>query len=152
MKVWQFCLRATAEGLLISILLSAVLSQSGASARDMSRIRNWQELFFLAVIVAPLWETIAFQTLPIAAARYYKMSFRSQILVSTVLFTIPHMFHGIGTGLAAGLVGGFYLAFTYSHWVAQSQATAFAATALSHALRNGLALLMLAAGGYSPGK
>jgi hypothetical protein len=47
------------------------------------------------------------------------------------------------TGIAAGIVGGFYLAFTYTHWPRRSTGMAFLMTAAQHAIHNTAAILLL---------
>ena len=38
-----------------------------------------------------------------------------QVVVSTGVFLLVHSPEGIGTAIAAGLIVGFHLAFTYTH-------------------------------------
>jgi len=73
-----------------------------------------------------------------------KARFSIQVFASLVPFFLAHATEGLGTAIQAGLVGGFYLAFTYAHWRAQSRWTAFWTTALSHALHNGAVFAILA--------
>jgi len=53
---------------------------------------------------------------------------------------VAHALKGVTTGLAAGLLTGFYLAFTYAHWREQTRWTAFWTTAGSHAIHNGIVI------------
>jgi hypothetical protein len=103
--------------------------------------------FFLAFGVSgvPIIETLIFQAFPVWIARKCKASFSVQVLASLVPFTLAHTGEDLGTPIGAGLVGGFYLAFTYAHWRAQSRWTAFWTTALSHALHNGAVFAVIIA-------
>jgi hypothetical protein len=49
---------------------------------------------------------------------------------------MPHFGAASVTGLSAGLVGGFYFAFTYTAWRRQSALRAYAMTTAHHALYN----------------
>jgi hypothetical protein len=61
-----------------------------------------------------------------------------------VAFAAVHLLGGIESGLTAGLVGGFYLSFTYVHWSKQSHFLAFQITAGTHAMGNALLLVLIA--------
>ena len=106
-----------------------------------------EELLLVGVVIAPILETLLFQALPVWIARLFGAGFATQVVVSVIPFCVVHALEGIATGLAAGLVGGFYFAFTYVHWRARSRWTAFWTTALSHAIHNGIAFVLLLASG-----
>lgn len=137
---WDFCWRISLEGTIVSLLLAFLLAPFGVALRDISSTSGG-ELLFLGVIVAPLFETLIFQALPVWIARLYKAGFAVQLLSSIVPFFLAHVTEGLGTGLCAGLVGGFYFAFTYVHWRKISLWTAIWTTAVSHAIHNGLVIL-----------
>ena len=100
---------------------------------------------------APIIETLIFQAFPVWIARKCKARLPDQVLASLVPFAVAHLTAGLATAMDAGLVGGFYFAFTYAHWRVQSRWTAFWTTALSHALHNGAAVAMFAiANGLKP--
>jgi hypothetical protein len=91
---------------------------------------------FAGVVIAPIFETLIFQAFPVWIARLCKARFSIQILASMIPFTIIHSIEGVQTGIAAGLVSGFYLAFTYTHWREYKRWSAFWITAVSHAIHN----------------
>ena len=64
-----------------------------------------------------------------------------QVIISTSLFFAAHLTLGLSSGIAAGLIGGFYLAFTYVRWRRRSWWTAIWVTSLSHAIGNALVSL-----------
>jgi hypothetical protein len=99
-------------------------------------------LLWQFVVIAPVIETLIFQAFPVWIARLCKARFSVQILVSVIPFTIDHAIIGIQAGIAAGLIGGFYFAFTYVHWREHRRWTAFWVTAVSHAISNGIAILL----------
>jgi hypothetical protein len=102
-------------------------------------------LFLEGVLIAPALETLLPQDIPISIARISRVTFWRQVVTSTIIVAIPHFFADVGTGLGAGLVGGFYSAFTYAHWRNRSRWTAFWTTTASHALHNAIVLAILVA-------
>ncbi|MHC4642306.1 MAG: CPBP family glutamic-type intramembrane protease [Planctomycetota bacterium] len=140
---WAFCWRIALEGLAVSLLCALVLSQLFP---DLHReILDWSaaEIFMVIVVLAPVFETLLLQALPIFIARKLKASFTVQVIASTVVFAALHFLEGIPTGICAGIIGGFYFAFTFAHWRDKSRWTAFWVTALSHAIHNAVAFVML---------
>ena len=81
--------------------------------------------------------------IPTEILRLLKTKIWHQIAVCTALFCIMHVFECIVVGLAAGLVGGFYLAFTYVHWRDRNWWTATWMTMVSHAASNAVALTLM---------
>jgi len=117
----------------------------GIPGREMDL--SFEVLLIAGVVVAPVLETLLLQALPVWIARLCKSGSSGQVIVSVVPFTISHAIEGIGTGIAAGLLGGFYFAFTYVHWRERSRWQAFWVTAVSHAIYNAIAIsLMFALG------
>jgi hypothetical protein len=103
----------------------------------------YYQFVLLGVLLAPIIETLVFQALPVGVARLFKASFRWQVAAATILFAAAHFTESIAVGVGAGLVGGFYLAFTYVHWRERSRWTAFWTTAVSHGIHNGIAAILL---------
>jgi hypothetical protein len=100
---------------------------------------------FLGLLLAPVWETLVFQAFPIWIARRCNAGLSVQIIVSVVPFFFAHALKGVTTGVAAGLITGSYLAFTYAHWREQARWTAFWTTAASHAIHNGIVIPLVLA-------
>ncbi|OHB58439.1 MAG: hypothetical protein A2Z38_04890 [Planctomycetes bacterium RBG_19FT_COMBO_48_8] len=135
-KPWNFCWRVAIEGLIVSfIIVYVLLFFIEQKNRDFF---NWPISYAILVILilAPVFETLLFQTLPVAVARWRKARFRVQILVSLIPFTLVHLVEGIAVGVGAGLIGGFYLAINYVHWREKSLWTALWTTTIAHAIRN----------------
>ena len=124
----------------MAVALAIPLKVLGVAEREVPDVSGSALLVF-GTIVAPLVETLVFQALPIAAARELGARFEWQVIASAAAFFAAHLFGGVGTGVCAGLVGGFYLAFTYAHWRERNRWTAFWVTALTHALSNGATIL-----------
>ncbi len=136
---WSFCWRVTLEYLVVGCFFAFVAWAVGLPEQVLKGSRL--DYIQAGLVTAPMIETSLFQAIPIAIARSRNLGFSSQVLWSTVTFTVVHFtFAGAGTGLVAGLVGGFYLAFTYAHWRNRSWWTAMWTTALSHAMANGIIL------------
>jgi hypothetical protein len=141
---WDFCWRIAVEGTVLSLVAAAILAFIiGEPEREFLQ---WPMgvIFLVVVLIAPPLETLLLQALPVFVARKLKASFRVQVIVSTVIFTACHIPEGFITTISAGLVGGFYFAFTYVHWRQKTRWTAFWVTALSHTIHNGIAVGLLA--------
>ena len=146
-KRFDFFWRITLESLLLSSVISALASFAQFKEREFEGRELPHDSFWLwavAIVVgAPVLETIVFQMIPTEIMRLLKTKLWLQIAVCTALFCILHAFEDVGLGLAAGLVGGFYLAFTYVHWRDRNWWTATWMTIVSHAIGNAVALAMM---------
>jgi uncharacterized membrane protein YeaQ/YmgE (transglycosylase-associated protein family) len=143
-RPWDFCWKIALEGTLVSLLAAAILALFiSEPAREFT---EWPmgSIFLVVVLIAPPLETLLAQALPIFVARKLKASFRVQVIVSTVIFTVCHIMEGFIATIAAGLVGGFYFGFTYAYWRQKSRWTGFWVTALSHAIHNAIAVGLFA--------
>jgi hypothetical protein len=138
-SAWNFCWRVALEGLIASILVGVPLMALGASKRDAPEsLGPW---LIGAVVVIPWLETLVYQALPIGLCRWFGLGTVVQVIISTSLFFAAHLTLGLSSGIAAGLIGGFYLAFTYVRWRRRSWWTAIWVTSLSHAIGNALVSL-----------
>jgi len=146
-KPWAFCWRISIEGLLVSFLCALILAPLFPEFEREFPDWDMGTIFLAIVVIGPVVETLLLQALPIYVARKFNAPFIWQIIISMVIFTSLHLLEGIPTGIAAGLVGGFYFAFTYAHWREKSRWTAFWVTAISHAFNNAVAFALLALGG-----
>lgn len=134
---WGFLWRITIEGLIVQFLALEFLHLFIASVdRSDFDSLNPQDFFLMAVIFGPFIETLLFQSFPVFLARACKAGFLWQILISTSFFAVAHFRSGLEVGISAGIVGGFYNAFTYVHWRDTSRWKAFWITAVSHSLHN----------------
>lgn len=95
-----------------------------------------QELFVWLVLVAPVAETFLFQSLPVMIARLSSWGFSGQVAASLFPFAAVHFLLGVGPGIYAGLITGFFLAFLYAHFRSHSLARAVGCTILYHAVHN----------------
>lgn len=139
----RFCLLITFESVLLSAIAGIVIDFFwGAPIRSLVYLPA-KRLFILIVILAPLIETLLFQTIPISISKWFKFSFSVQIFISFLLFAVAHFFVSWQVGIAAGIIAGFYLAFTYAHWIRKSHFTAFWTTSLSHSIRNFIGFLLV---------
>lgn len=143
MPPWEFCWKITLEGLLVSvpILFVLLLLFGMPEALEESSTLRLEDLFS-AALFAPIVETLLLQALPIGIVRLFKGSFKIQVIVSTIVFAAPHFLLDWATGIGAGVVGGFYSAFTYSYWRNISRGKAFWVTTASHGLHNASLILL----------
>ena len=140
---WDFCWRIGVESTVLSLIAALLLAVVfGTSTRELLDL-PMHVVFLLLLVVAPPIETLLFQAFPIFIMRMLKGSIRSQILVSTLLFSAAHFPEGIATGVSAGLIGGLYFAFAYAHWRSQSRWKSFWITTVAHGIHNGIAFILL---------
>jgi hypothetical protein len=134
---WQFFWRISIEGLLVPIALMLVVSAAVdiPERTDLDRIEP-VPLFLLVVFVAPFIETLISQAFPVMIARRLQFGFWAQVFFSIPFFALPHLPSGIATALGAGVISGFYIAFTYVHWREQSFRAALWMTSGVHAFHN----------------
>ena len=95
-----------------------------------------------AVILAPILETLFLQMVPILIARRLKWRVGPQVTCSLIPFALFHN-DGLLSFVSAGLIGGFYLAYTCAVWMEHSWRKSLAITVSSHALMNALAGLLM---------
>ena len=141
-----FLLRLLLEQLLVTLVVGLLAAGLGIPSKERTDAEiprfAWQ-----AILIAPWLETLLLQMLPISVARVCGASRRTQMAVSTALFALPHFVISPFTGLTAGLIGGFYFSFAYTHWRRHSLARAFWMTVAQHMLYNacvcGFVLLIL---------
>ena len=133
---WSFCWRIAIEGTVVGLVVSALLALFDPPPRDIPF--GFGMFLFIGVVVAPIVETLLFQAFPVWIARMFKARFSTQVVASIIPFFLVHVVEGVQTGIAAGLVCGFYLAFTYVHWREKRRRTAFWVTTVSHAIHNAI--------------
>lgn len=134
---WPFFWRISIEGLVVPLILSSVIALifDLSERTDLQSMSSWR-LFISAVVVAPFVETLIFQSVPAALARALRWGFWPQVALSNALFALAHFGVGTGTGIGAGLITGFYIAFTYVHWRETSFEAGLWMTTGVHALHN----------------
>ncbi len=137
---WDFCWRITIEATIVALTVIYILDIFGLAERKIPF--SFPALMFIGVMAAPVFETLILQAFPVWIARLCKARFSVQVVCSVVPFAALHALEGVGTAIGAGLIGGFYYAFTYVHWRERSRWTAFWTTAISHAIRNAIAILL----------
>ncbi len=137
----QFSLGMGLESLAVALPLLLFLVGMGMESRTDLDELDAVGFFLVGVLAAPSLETLLFQLIPIACMRWLRVPFAWQIGISTFLFCVAHWPASAISGICAGLIGGFYLAFGYAHWATKSHWTAFWTTAVQHAIYNGMLFL-----------
>ena len=113
----QFILRITIEGMLVPIVLgSAIEFFFDLPHRTDLDSYSSIKLLIICGVVAPILETLILQVFPVMIARRFGLGFWGCVIVSVIPFSCSHIPSGIATFISAGLLGGFYLAFTYGHF------------------------------------
>lgn len=95
-----------------------------------------------AIIRAPIVETLLLQMIPILLARRFGLGLRMQVLCSLVPFALCHT-SGLMSFVCAGLIGGFYLSYTFAVWLEHSLRKTLLITIATHVVMNSLVGLMI---------
>jgi hypothetical protein len=132
----SFLLNVSVDYIAASLLMMVILTLAHTPSRTDLQPTAPAKLLRDAVILGPLIETLLFQMLSFAIVSRITSSFRWRVFWVMAPFTIGHFFVGIGTGLQAGLVLGFYLSYIYVSMSKISIASAFYLTAGFHAINN----------------
>jgi hypothetical protein len=88
-------------------------------------------------------ETALGQVLPVFIARKLGLSTKVQMLFSIVVFAAGHVTNGDFIRLVPGIVGGFYLSFTYLLWKKRNDSIAYLLTTVLHCCYNGMILSVI---------
>lgn len=134
---WSFLWRTWLETVLFAYLVLNVVHRlfPVGPRSDLAQM-TVLGLLGSVVLFGPLVETLLFQCLPLEVTAELPVRRSIRIAFSVVPFALGHYFAGIPTVAAAGLVGGFYFAFTYERWRKESLMVAVAMTFLIHASFN----------------
>lgn len=141
---WSFLWRTWLEAVLLAYIVGNIVQRvSPAGPRSDLEGMTLLGLVGLVLFLGPLVETLLFQCIPleIAASVHVRRSLR--FILSVVPFALAHSFAGIPTVLAAGVVGGFYFAFSYERWRRESLVVAVVMTFLLHSSFNLVGVLGL---------
>jgi hypothetical protein len=141
---WSFLWRTWLEAVLVAYIVG-IAAQAVFPAGPRSDLTKMSlfGLLGLVLVVGPLWETLVFQCLPLEFTTALRVRRTLRIAFSVVPFALLHRFAGIPTVVAAGIVGGFYFAFTYERWRKESLIVAVGMTFLLHSSFNLVGVLGL---------
>lgn len=124
-------------------------SMGGGSAAAHLANMGAGQVFFAAVIFAPLLETLPGQVLPIELTRRLGLGTTARVLVSAGAFSLGHVASGAGLGHALGtFIGGLVLASCYVWVRSAGWRSSYVAAATAHATSN--CLLIYLVGGLLP--
>ena len=131
--LWRTWLEATLAAFIVANLLQFIYHFPLRS--DLVDLSPWR-LALLVIVVGPLVETLIFQFLLIETAQGLKWKRAWQFLCSIIPFALAHALAGISTVISAGIIGGFFFAFTYYRWKRESLLIGILMTFLLHASFN----------------
>jgi len=115
----------------------------GAIREDRETKKDFETFAVEAILIAPWLETLVLQMLPVGLARLCGAGRSVQLILSMIVFAALHFMGGLALGLGPGIVCGFYLAFTYTHWRRHSRTRAFWMTTAQHMLHNTMAVMLV---------
>ena len=117
--------------------------QLGGTAAASLKDASTATILWIAVVWAPLFETLIGQWLPLEILRRYKVRTAVSLLASAVLFSLLHVVNGAGILHAAiTFIGGCTFAASYLTARSMGLAPAYVAAAAAHACSNGLLLCL----------
>jgi hypothetical protein len=138
----DFFLFILGEGIVISIVILGLLDLIlHLDSQTVLARMGKTKLLVVGLVFAPLVETFFLNVFPIYLLR--TRSFWVRVCGATAIFTCAHLPQGIGPGIAAGLLGGFYLSFAYAHWSERSWLEAYWLTSAMHAARNAILIVTI---------
>jgi hypothetical protein len=139
---WPFFWRISLEGAIIPMIVTVALSAAFhlPSRTDLQQF-TFPKVFVWVVVLAPFFETLLLQALPVVIARRCGLRFWGQIIATLIPFAVLHFRSGIAAGICGGVVSGFYIAFTYVHWRQVSFRSALWMTSGMHAVHNLIVLV-----------
>jgi hypothetical protein len=132
---WSFLWRISAEGILVSLAMAIALKLV-FSFPPRHDLHPGIKGIVSVVVLAPFLETLLSQSFPVMISRVLGFGFRGQLLAAWLPFAALHFLVSIDTGICAGIVGGFYIGFTYAQWRQVSLRSAFWMTCATHTLHN----------------
>lgn len=141
---WAFLLQAWLETTVLAYLTANLIH----TVFDLPRRTDLDglspvRLVAMAVVIGPLIETVIFQFLPLEIGRSLRWPRILRFVLSIVPFGLAHHRAGLPTMIGAGIVGGFFFAFTYDRWRRESLAVAVLMTVLLHSSFNCLGTIAL---------
>ena len=127
---------------LVGIVIGFLLPDAGLADRT-ELLRQPFLAFFVLVILCPPIETLLLQGAPIEVLRGLRRSRRLQLLLGSLPFAALHFVGGIGSGVAAGIVGGVFFSHTYLECRSKSWWTSAWVTTARHSLHNLICLAVI---------
>ncbi len=109
---------------------------------DVPPLTGWW-LIAVAVVIAPVFETLIFQATAMWATTKWDLTGWVKWATFVVPFACAHMQNSFVRGIAAGVIGGVYLGACYM--VSRGHGSwrfAFSVTTIAHALHNLLAIVL----------
>jgi hypothetical protein len=138
--------RVTLETFLITVTVAILIGLLGVEDREIKK--DFETFAISAILIAPWLETLLLQMLPVGLARLCGAGRSVQLILSMIVFAALHFMGSLASGLGPGIVGGFYLAFTYTHWRRHSRTRAFWMTTAQHMIHNTGAVILMGVWNY----
>jgi membrane protease YdiL (CAAX protease family) len=133
---------STVSILLIFRLIPESIRGGSAAAYLANISAGW--IFLVAVIFAPIFETLLGQVLPIELARRLGFGVTACVLISACSFSLGHVANGAGLGHALGtFIGGLVVASCYAWVRTAGWCSSYVASATAHATNNFLLIYLV---------
>jgi hypothetical protein len=97
---------------------------------------------FLAIVAAPVYETMLFQVVPAKIAKSNGAGAVACFLATSIPFAVFHFGSNYSAAISGGVVGGIYLSMAFWDWSYRGMWFAFSAAALIHSIHNAVIFLL----------
>lgn len=143
MTAWAFFWRISIEVVIIGNVLGVIISYYFSKyCKDPYHDIPLTIFIAMGIFVAPILETWLFQTIPISISKKLKLPLWIQIFSSLIPFACVHIYQGGLIGIVSGIIGGFYLSFSYATWKIKKSNNAFRITVGIHSIYNTIGILI----------
>jgi hypothetical protein len=126
---------------ILAVTIFPFLNIRGATTEDLANSDSFSTLFFMAVIVAPVVETIQDQFLSITISSLFVKQSLDILILSMLYFSALHFYVGLA-GFFGILPLGFVLSWSFLIKREKSLWQAFWVTTLIHSIHNLIILLL----------
>ena len=133
--IFRILTQQFAAKVIAGVLIGLFIPNAGLTDRS-ALLRDPALALILLVLVAPPVETLLLQAAPIEILRSLGRSRRFQFLGGSIPFAALHFAGGVGSGIAAGIIGGISFSHTYLEGRSRSWWTALRITTITHGLHN----------------
>ena len=140
----QFVFRILTQQFAVKIIVALFIVSLVPKAGSTKIIITDPLMMIVSVVfLAPILETLLFQTVPIEFFRLLNRPLIVQFLAGMMPFAGVHFLGGVVAGIAAGVVGGIFFCYTYLECRSTSWWRSTWVTAVTHGLHNVIVLPVL---------
>ncbi|WP_417070502.1 type II CAAX prenyl endopeptidase Rce1 family protein [Niveibacterium terrae] len=136
-----YVFRVGTEYIVVSLLVYCVtrLFDSGEGLRREPSLG----FGFLAIVAAPVYETVFFQVVPAKIAKSNGAGAIPCFLATSIPFAVFHFGSNYSAAISGGVVGGIYLSMAFWDWSYRGIWAAFSAAVMIHSIHNAVVFFLV---------